>query len=453
MFALHDGVADGSRLGETWPEGTGNGDPQAGALSWNSAPANRSNNDIDTAHAASLVDVTLGKPATNSYLRYTSSQLDTFSSFIRADTNDKIGVIVRRTDNVDSSTIDFYSKESTEPEAEPALLTLTTQEPGPEVAMDVEILEPAGAVFEVLSTDPGSPAGQNPNLGTRMLAIRLAADTDPTRIVVLFTPVIDGEPPAPAPDFRPLAAENTSLPEFSVEATLPTAQEWGPVPGEFAIRRSGDMTTGVTLEATLVGTAGNGVDYESILSPMSFVFPANSSLPETLPVVPIPDDQVEGDETTTLTLQSGAGYQLATPTSGTVVIKDRPRDEWRHTHGVSDWTAPAANGVPTLLSYALGLPPGAPLPAMAGSLSAEPGPPRLELHVERPYPPPPDVTYRFEVSDDLSVSGWNWGSAHLEVLEQTPEGATQQLIGRDLTPVSDASSRFMRLKVELTPTP
>ena len=33
MFALHDGVADGSRLGETWPEGTGNGDPQAGAVS------------------------------------------------------------------------------------------------------------------------------------------------------------------------------------------------------------------------------------------------------------------------------------------------------------------------------------------------------------------------------------------------------------------------------------
>jgi hypothetical protein len=76
-------------------------------------------------------------------------------------------------------------------------------------SLEARILEPAGAVFTEKSAnpldDPGANPGQNPNVGTTMLAVeRTAAASGTVEIVVLLTPVVAGAETLPDPDFRPL---------------------------------------------------------------------------------------------------------------------------------------------------------------------------------------------------------------------------------------------------------
>ncbi len=71
-------------------------------------------------------------------------------------------------------------------------------------AVTARILSPAGAKFDLMSTDP--PARERPNPGTRKLVVRLPGKTSSTRIVVVMTPHNKGAM-APKLDWkdRPLA--------------------------------------------------------------------------------------------------------------------------------------------------------------------------------------------------------------------------------------------------------
>ena len=67
-----------------------------------------------------------------------------------------------------------------------------------------EILTPAGARFELVSTDPGDPR-QEQNEGARMLATSVGAEGGrDVRIAILLAPIEDGTDAPPTPDVRPL---------------------------------------------------------------------------------------------------------------------------------------------------------------------------------------------------------------------------------------------------------
>lgn len=453
LYALRDGVNQSGRLGENWLEGTANGAAQSGALTWSNAPANNTgngNNTFNTAFATSLETKTLGSPATNSFVTYRSRPHDTFLRFVRADTDDRHTFLLRRTDNADAATFDLYAKENAAPAAEPARLTLTTQPPGPLVALQTEILEPAGAVFDILSTDPGSPTTQTPNWGTQMLAVRVNATSQPTRIVIAFTPVRDGTPLAPPPSFRPLAAANPALPVLSLHAPVPETGEWPAdlPPARLALRRAGELTPALSVTPTLTGTATNGVDYAAIPQPLTLAFTANDTGPRHVAFDPLPDELAEGTETAGLFLQPSSFYTISGPDTVTALIHDTPRDAWRHAHGyVGAWTdEPAADGHPALLRYFLGLPAQTPVSGPLFVTSVAPA--HLVLEFDRAHPAPPDLVYRVEASSDLAA--WDHGPDHVVLEELPPADGVQRIIARDRAPLDEHHKRrFLRLRIEL----
>jgi hypothetical protein len=91
--------------------------------------------------------------------------------------------------------------------------------------------------------------------------------------------------------------------------------------GAFTLNRVlGDMTTPITINFTLGGTAVLGVDY--IASATNSVTFGPGVTTQTIAIVPIDNALVDGDRTVTLTVQTASGIILDPPTSGTVTIVD-----------------------------------------------------------------------------------------------------------------------------------
>jgi subtilase family serine protease len=124
----------------------------------------------------------------------------------------------------------------------------------------------------------------------------------------------------------------------SVSASPSTANEAGPVNGGFIVRRSEASANPLTVNLTIGGTATAGADYEPL--PTVVTIPANA-LTVSVPVVPIDDTVVETNESATMTVAPGAGYQIGTPASASVSIvsNDAPPDLT-----ISTITVPAASG-------------------------------------------------------------------------------------------------------------
>ncbi|MGH9221593.1 MAG: Calx-beta domain-containing protein [Vicinamibacterales bacterium] len=119
----------------------------------------------------------------------------------------------------------------------------------------------------------------------------------------------DGEvalPPAP----KPLV---------SVSAYDADAGENGGNPGVVRFARSGDTSSSLTVSFSLTGSATDGVDYESL--PTTVMFPEGLATVDVT-LTPKTDSLVEGNESATLTVMAGAGYELGSPGSATVNIAD-----------------------------------------------------------------------------------------------------------------------------------
>ena len=109
---------------------------------------------------------------------------------------------------------------------------------------------------------------------------------------------------------------------------------------------------------------------------------------------------------------------------------------------------PAADGIPNLIKYALGLDPksngtGA-LPTI--SLTVAGGSKFLTLTYNK-WLTASDVAYAVEVSGDLRA--WSSGASDTATVSTTNNaaGTMQTVVQRDLTPTSDAGQRFIRLKI------
>lgn len=91
-------------------------------------------------------------------------------------------------------------------------------------------------------------------------------------------------------------------------------------PGTFRITRTGDTTNALTVNYTLGGTATNGTDYTPNLTATATIPAGQRSIDLTL--TPVDDDDAEGNETVTLTLQDAADYDLGAAIAATVTISD-----------------------------------------------------------------------------------------------------------------------------------
>jgi subtilase family serine protease len=103
----------------------------------------------------------------------------------------------------------------------------------------------------------------------------------------------------------------------TVAATVNTATESGPSNGAFTVTRN--QATGAALIVNLGagGTANPGVDYVSL--PPTATIPAGE-VSVVVPLVPIDDTVVEGNETVVLGISAGAGYVAGAPATATVTI-------------------------------------------------------------------------------------------------------------------------------------
>jgi subtilase family serine protease len=106
-------------------------------------------------------------------------------------------------------------------------------------------------------------------------------------------------------------------PVVSIVATTATATESPNVAGAVTIRRDPVSSRALMVSFFIGGSAAAGSDYVAV--PASATIPADAA-EVTIPVVPIDDALVENNETVTLTLRAGGGYNLGSPSFASVTI-------------------------------------------------------------------------------------------------------------------------------------
>ena len=136
---------------------------------------------------------------------------------------------------------------------------------------------------------------------------------------------------------------------MSIVATDATASEPGSDTGQFAVSRTSSTTAALTVNYSVGGAATNGADYTALSGTVTI--PAGSSS-AAITVAPIDDSLVEGNETVVITLSSGSGYTVGTPTNATVTIADNDVT----TGGRTFYVSPAAAIATAVRSASRGAP-------------------------------------------------------------------------------------------------
>ena len=110
------------------------------------------------------------------------------------------------------------------------------------------------------------------------------------------------------------------LPTVTVVATVSPASEEGRSPGRFTLSRSATSSSALSVSYTLSGSAGNGVDFDTLAG--TATIPAGATSVD-ISVVPKDDNLQESTETVVLTLvANGSIYVVGSPNSATVNIAD-----------------------------------------------------------------------------------------------------------------------------------
>lgn len=106
---------------------------------------------------------------------------------------------------------------------------------------------------------------------------------------------------------------------IGVTVTDASASEQATDTGTFRITRVGQISSSLTVNFTLGGTALNGTDYQTVTT--SVTFNANETQKDIV-ITPIDDALQEGPETVTLSITANASYFLGTPSTGSITIAD-----------------------------------------------------------------------------------------------------------------------------------
>ena len=124
---------------------------------------------------------------------------------------------------------------------------------------------------------------------------------------------------APAALSQPGVVFQVVTPDVTVLATDSSATEAGLTTGTFTVSRTGDTTDQVTVNYSVTGSAVNGTDYAMLTT--TAIIPAGQSSVNVV-VTPIDDAAPEDDETVIVTVTSGTGYTVGSPSAATVTITD-----------------------------------------------------------------------------------------------------------------------------------
>ncbi len=111
--------------------------------------------------------------------------------------------------------------------------------------------------------------------------------------------------------------DNDGTPAVSIVATGPNASKVGPQPGRFTIQRAGLVTSAITANYTISGTATHGVDYAAITNRITL---AIGQAAADVVITPSAYAGLEPPKTVLLTVTAGSGYTVSTPSSATVTI-------------------------------------------------------------------------------------------------------------------------------------
>lgn len=114
------------------------------------------------------------------------------------------------------------------------------------------------------------------------------------------------------------AGDATLPPRVNIAATQPNADENGPVDGEFAITREGDLSQALEVTLQISGNATNGVDYQSLATTVTI---AAGQAGVIVPVRPFTDAVVELDEVVRIDL-AVSPFHILGDSSAQVVIKN-----------------------------------------------------------------------------------------------------------------------------------
>ena len=127
----------------------------------------------------------------------------------------------------------------------------------------------------------------------------------------------------------PLGSSTTNRPGYivvtnvlstvTIVASDAVAKESGNNPGVFTLNRTGDTAAPLTVNYAVSGSAAAGMDYAAL--PGTVTFPSKATN-VSIRVTPIDDSLLECPETVIATLSSNSTYQVGSPASATVVIKD-----------------------------------------------------------------------------------------------------------------------------------
>lgn len=109
-------------------------------------------------------------------------------------------------------------------------------------------------------------------------------------------------------------------PVVTLTASDAIANEEGDT-GAFTFSRTGVTTNTLTVNFARSGTASSGSDYNAIATPGSVIFGSGEAT-ATVIVTPIQNTTAEANESVILTLTSGSGYSIGTPSAATVTIED-----------------------------------------------------------------------------------------------------------------------------------
>lgn len=117
-----------------------------------------------------------------------------------------------------------------------------------------------------------------------------------------------------------LLTGNKSLPaRIIIIASKPNASENGPTPGELTLTRSGSTASALTVNLQVSGSAANGSDYQFVSSQASFPAGVRTVV---IPITPYADGSTELSEFVDVTVLSGTGYLVGSPSVAQVTIAD-----------------------------------------------------------------------------------------------------------------------------------
>lgn len=127
---------------------------------------------------------------------------------------------------------------------------------------------------------------------------------------------------------------------------------------------------------------------------------------------------------------------------------------WRQTHfgtaadsGVAANTAnPAGDGLINIIKYAFDLDPSV---RCANPVSYEIVGNHLTISFKRTHPAPPDISYLFEVTDDLTSDLWNSGPAYTSQTVSDNGDGTETVTVTDLAVIGSSPTHFLRVRIGL----